>query len=753
MKKIILSTIVSTALLFGAYNSIGTDYDKAITKSFTEESTLEALNTVNMILAFMKDSRADKFINKGPYKALMKDDEKSGEAPKTGQSTTKVEELIPMTLNVTRDINTTNAPMVVNMWMDDSEGPNDSAMRIIGQMTVNKGVSTEYPLGDFTFHFGGFRLEANGDINTSAKIMSGVMDITKGANIGQAQVKYKNEFIEGPYTMPEELSLTINVNASDGNSDGDTTDDGEEKGNGVAYTKVMDWGEQGPTLKAYKLSLSNKYYKVQEVNATTDADIGAAVVKDKEIKIHKIFRYGLYHDDNGSKLTANSGFPIKDDLTKLKRGYIGYWGLWSEDNEITNGMDVIREGDSSSPTYTVVMAPGKLKKYTKATTLMSNIHGSKLFFYNDTNNQQYILMWDENAGGGNGNYKILGAQNNYGEATTIASSGDYVFNTGGDDNSTNPLVINEWNGAWSEALQANIPVDATYTNATLVSYHKEEVVAPNTDLNLINFGREIINPNMDVNDLNNTARITADQNSSVIGNQYLFDSTNLILKDVNRSNATVELANGADFNNTNIDYWQWGAQMGPLLDSSLAQATDGTYNNSNYWDVEKDENIYYRWETGPNNWNKFTGIKNTNTNVMVNFDPPVTFNYEHTQAKDINDATDNAGFYSMQYDGFSLQVPWVHDGSNGWQPKINLKNGVQLTNGSTNYRVKILDEGLLIGDATDYAGSPALEIPDGNLSVSGVDHNATLILNMGDKPADANVTVIKGECVKADCSF
>ena len=54
MKKIILSTVASSVLLFGGtYSDMGTDYSNAMVHEHTEEPALEALETVNMILGFI----------------------------------------------------------------------------------------------------------------------------------------------------------------------------------------------------------------------------------------------------------------------------------------------------------------------------------------------------------------------------------------------------------------------------------------------------------------------------------------------------------------------------------------------------------------------------------------------------------------------------------------------------------------------------------------------------------------------------
>lgn len=727
MKKIVLIVLVGIVSCFGAYNTTGTDYDKALVRTYTEEDTLRALDTVNMILRFMKDSRADKFINKGPYKVMQKDDEKQGGA-QTGTGSTKTESLVPMTFNVTRDTSDETAPMIVKLWLDEDDGPGEKPQRIIGYMKVEKGVDSEYPMGKFTFHFAGFGIQSNGETNSSDNIMNGVLGADKGSSEGLALIQYENTMSEQGMDFIEAIKMEI---------------DGDNKGKG--FTNVIVWGENQPVQKKYKLTLDSRYYKVQELNSTTHENVGSEIIKDKQSKIIKTFRYGLYYDTNGSKVEMNSGFPIKDATGNY--GYAGYWGIWSQDDIMSDGTTVTKEGTSDS--YTVVAAPGKLKKYTRSSASMESIKNTKLYFWNQNDGQQYILSWDATLE----DYKILGIQNQYGEADASALVGitanEYLFTNDYNGSGAGKLQINEWSNAWSEALQASIKVDSTITNTSSISFHKEEVVIPDTNLTLVNFGWEVINPDMNISDLNNTASIRFEDNNSIIGGAYQYNVDNLVLIDLNRSQQAVVFADGANFNNTTYERWQYGTQMGPLITADRASS----YNASNWWNVEQNEDVYYKWETGSQNWNKFTGLKDSNGDILT-FDPPKTFAYTHDSTKDANGDEDNGGLYSLQYDGYDLQIPWTFDeATNNWFPKINIKSATTLSDGSITYRIKALESGILIGE-TETEPSVTWISNDLNTSYDGVEHNLSLITNeTGVIVPDANVTVIKGKCLYEDCAM
>jgi hypothetical protein len=228
---------------------------------------------------------------------------------------------------------------------------------------------------------------------------------------------------------------------------------------------------------------------------------------------------------------------------------------------------------------------------------------------------------------------------------------------------------------------------------------------------------------------------------------YQFNASSLTLVDLNRSNSPVVFANNADFNNTTYQWWTYGTQMGPLLTMDRA----ANYNGSNWWEVEQNENVYYRWETGTRNWNKFTGLKN-GSNEILNFDPPMVFAYTHDSTKDTNGATNNGGLYSLKYDGYDLQIPWRYEASSGvWFPKINIKSGTNITDGTTTYRIKALESGILIGETS--SGPSSWPLNDLNTSYDGVEHNSSLISVTGHTVPDANVTVIKGKCLFRNCAM
>jgi hypothetical protein len=86
---------------------------------------------------------------------------------------------------------------------------------------------------------------------------------------------------------------------------------------------------------------------------------------------------------------------------------------------------------------------------------------------------------------------------------------------------------------------------------------------------------------------------------------------------------------------------QFGIQSGPLFDPDILNQTDpatgkpylqcdwmnqqGTYDVCS-WKAWNELPVFYTWETGPNNWNQFIGVKDSNGTFVI-FDTPLMVKY------------------------------------------------------------------------------------------------------------------------------
>jgi hypothetical protein len=770
MKKIILSSVASAVLLFGAYDTVGTDYSNTVVQEYTEEPALETLETVNMILGFIRDSKIDNFVNKGPYKALLKSNENGGGTSSGSGTSTKVEKLEPMTLNVTRNTTIANAPMIVKFWLDVSDGPDNMTMRVIGYINVEKGVSKEYPVGKLRLDFQGFPINTTtGETNSTAIMMKGAMILDKSNIAGRADVKYiEYEMGDNGWEEPNLLNMTYDVSV-DTNKDG-IVDDKDTQGKGEAFTHSLDYSNN--TMKSYEFTFSNDHYKIQDINTsivttrinpTTGEDIngyeliGTPICKSKTTFDKKVYQYRLYDKTTGEYKNVNGGFPIKK-VDSTKYGYIGYWGLWSENNEIKAGDRVIRDDDSKDTTeYTVFQTKGKLIKYTKSQLTMDKLNGNKISFGTyqvDDNGDMvsntdgnYILRWDKDAEV----FKVYGIETcdeNGCTLTAISSTGDVI------NLADAHLKIDDWSTGWNDALQTNVPIKTGLNNGDTVSYYAQEIVNPDANLTLVNFGNTIINPDMNLSvssSTNGYAPEAIDNNGTngVIGRTYLYDTTDGVLLDLNDSNKPVVIPTDTNWSNATSYNWQWGASIEPLLTSEQAN----NYNSSNYWDASQNETTYYKWETGLNNYNIVSGLKKPD-GTAITFDAPKNIQYTHTTDHDINgDSTHDGEMFMIHYDGNGLGLPWNYDSEKDtWMPTINIKSATVVGD----YVIKAIGLSDLPQEITGDCSGDITPIKDVNGSFaplnggsSMLDTNDSIIGSLIEfTPPDSNVTVIKGELIK-----
>ncbi|MHC4376576.1 MAG: hypothetical protein ACYS26_08265, partial [Planctomycetota bacterium] len=166
----------------------------------------------------------------------------------------------------------------------------------------------------------------------------------------------------------------------------------------------------------------------------------------------------------------------------------------------------------------------------------------------------------------------------------------------------------------------------------------------------------------------------------------------------------------------------WGMSSGPLLTAAAAASLNSVYDG---WSASE----FYIYETGHNDWNKFTALRDLER-ALVDFAQPMPFNYVHAQADDRNDdATYDGATFLLQYEGAGQLhgIPYEGVDLNGdsnpdrWYPVANLQDGTVLTDGQgTEYVVKALSIEQALSEDSGYAGTldvtqaATLALPDGS---------------------------------------
>jgi hypothetical protein len=676
-----------------AFDDAGTDYTNQEKEVWVDDT--DALDMVNSILGVCKETAYQSFVNQGPYKALVKpvsESEQSQGGSSTSSSTT--ESLMEVTLDVTRASN--SDPMIIKIWVEESDGPGDMPMLIRGYFEVSAGVSAQYPYGQMEAHFKSNALNPDGSEGDQLFTMA----MKVGAEAGDVVIQFVETGSDGGgnYQWDNKVRVVANETVTQGNA------------YVYEYENSVWDGEEEETL----------YYAFNE-NYLKEFDGVETDVLNKNDFEYIVYRYKLFRWDDGSKVTRNSGFPIQ--LAGGQNAYIGYYGLWAPYGTQTNDGDTVTRPDTGEE-YTLVKKGGKLKKHTKNQLTVSDLNGVEMSYWGQQDQIDYIITWDEN----DQKFKKIGYRNQENGQIIYYDPAEQVVI---DD-------MNEWTGAWCEALNAYLPLGRLYAgvdvpeSGDILSYHAEEVVNPGTlagDLTLYFWGFALNAPiDQDVIDGAPLAEGTYWQNPPV-EKTYTFDATNLVLKDADGN--PVIIGSGLDLSGS---MYTCGYNMMPLV------TTQGLMDPWN-------EDTYYSWETGQNEWNQYATVKDSYGDYEL-FDAPLRLTYAHATANDINgDATHNGKTFNLEYDGFELHIPWEFDNDAGeWRPMINLVDGTVLSSDVTDYVVKGIEVGLDMQGVADPSVADDLII-DETIEPPTLTYDASKTALVGDRPAGAELKVIKGELI------
>jgi len=638
-----------------AYNDSGTDYSAQEKQTWMEDGT-DALTMVNEILDLMGQTNYPDFVNYGPYKALVQMTEETGQSQGGATSTsTETEEYQEMTLNVTRASET--APMYVNIWLEEPDGPGETPMLIRGRFIVTREAGDGYPYGELEAHFKGNKLDSAGVVGTELFQMA----LSIGADTdGNVAIEYVEDMEEGEM-FQEQIRARIIANSD------------LSEGNAYVYNyEKMNHGdglqENEETLN---VAYNEDYFKVEEVG-------GATSVYDKNDLSHRVYRYKLFREDTGAAVTRSSGFPIQ--LSDGSHAYVGYHGLWAPYGVEVNDGDTVTRVDTDT-TYTVVKKRGVLRKHTAATITLAELEDVEMSYWN--NGTDAIIAWDGST------FNTIGTRNN--------ENGQIEYAAGA------AVTFEEWDGGWCESIRAWLPLGRLYkddngdattpTGASVIQYHNEQTINPGDaeDLTLY-FGEFVL-------DLPVTDAVLAgaqDAQNAFWQNRtlstYFFDASDLVLKENNAAGEEAVFPAGLTIpDNSN---YNWGYHMMPLVTNSAITV--------NTWWQAHDETTYYSWQTGNDEWQHFTTLQDADGNY-VEFDPPLRMTYTHTNANDANwstgdaDVANNGKKFNIEYNGFELHIPWAYDDSaDEWVPMFNLADATVLTAGGTNYVIKAVEEALIM---------------------------------------------------------
>lgn len=591
-------------------------YSTDAQSSHVEDATSQGIAQVNMITCFVTGMRPDAMVNKGNYVALVdkkkcdpnsRSDSSNSSSDNAGSSTPSYMSSI---VNSTRSSNTD--PMRVKTWVDQSE--KDFAATIFINTVASEAPSTANP-------YGIFRLDYCGKGSTGSCMMNGFLD---GSASGISYFETESGGGGGGGGGTNTTALRLMAASTD-------------SGSGALQMSQM--GQQ----VAYTFGYNDSYFRRSDgvsdecfSRLADDPDAGMSV-----------WRYGLYDASTGDRVTRQSGFPIEYAATdgKTYNGQMGYYGLWlppEAAGQVMSGASVqrVQYAPDQAPTktpYTLVKADGRLMKYTKKTRTLAAADKIKFnafvfdgtgFFDGAVGNAQYEMYWDDSAGA----FKVSGVM-------ACGTSGCQTQDIAGGEKTVPATFFAPQGGVrgWSQSLGGEMFIPLAGVTGTVdsssvdVIYRVQDLVYPAqmpsslyclrdcpTAATMASFfaqGSADASPFV-------AASYNRWQPAGVDGVvSYTTDSSAALLRD--GASAAVVFTDRSALQSR--PQYQSGIRTGRLF-TALADA-QCSGDASHYCDQKVDElDVYYQWETGPNQWNQFAAVKDS-AGVVVAFDAPLQVSY------------------------------------------------------------------------------------------------------------------------------
>lgn len=644
------------------------DYKTDPVRSFMFDESMEGLKLPNEILCYIDQLQAsdDTLLNGDPYLALVNETlcqkgQDSGGDP-NNQSTGQQLKFSKWYVESSRD--TDKDPQLIKAWFENTPEKEDDFDEVRMKINVDEGKSDANPFGVFDMNFVGY-------FNDNP-LMKGSLN-SETTDQGQAHVQLKL----GADAMGFGQQVNAYLNA-DGKS-------------GKAYSKKnetwTDRGQKHNVTKETRVAFNDQYYLTE-----LDTDNGTvSECHDRSDISTNVFQYNLY-DTDGKRFDRNGGFGIK--LTDGSYGWASYWGVWSQ-KDLKTG-DQVTRSDSVGGEYTVFSGPGRLVKHVKNDSTLGAFKGDHLNYWSMTGNSE--VVWD-----GSSLKKVaeVVCGNNGCQSTPITAE-------------TVEITAGQHLGFWKNGLgniDLVVPENGVLANATPLSYHTNDTVQLDDSL-LKNGDIEFkCYSNCIKTDLSESALNSGnvfEDSSNDPSTPYLYDFSADTMT-LSRNGQNIVIPDTMEISESSPNHWGVGSGAMILASESI----------DNVWEIYQADS-YYTWETGPNAWNRYVTLIDSD-NKVVSFDPPATCQY--------ND--DTHGLFMLNYMGAGqLQgIPFVENaddktGFSRWIPQFSIADGTELVCDGKTYLVKGISKEQTMNTtskshcadlSTDGIGAPDLTFTDPEL--------------------------------------
>ena len=709
------------------------DYKKDVTNTYVEERSTEGFNTVNEILCMVGQTKYDTMLNRGAYKAQIdsnqcssskSDASAAGQSSQNQSSSSSMPRYEMWTVESSRADN--DSPQIVKVWIHEDADEYEPAKVIFAKMEITEGKSDTNPYGIFTIHFRG-----GPAADLSQTMFKGTLKSERDADTGKVLLRFIENGTHGPSTESSAVTL-------------DRAIDGTSGAGSLLMSRTEDQGGT-PVERGGSFNISYNSAKFLRKDKNTSAEICLSRTSFNE----SAWRYGVYESD-GARVARNSGFPIQKGGAY---GWVGYWGLWLPTGVTVNNGDTVNKHDYSTNTdtpYTVLKAGGKLKKHTRQTMALGDIKNIPLNWgvcegMGSCSNFQVVwsgTSFQTIAQQDTSNYTWTSitptpldlSALNWGELNFYSQSlgGQVRVKLNTDPASTDPHCL--YDSGRYDCSAAGI-----VTNSTPLVFYAEDILYP-TDSIPATFACFDNCPNAGAAGVDTTNPFfTPDPTTP---RNYTFDTTTMLLK--YEGNAVVQ--------NAAIPSQSWGVMTGAMFEPTTANLDllkcDWDPSQTCGWKAWSELPVFYTWETGLNDWNKFTVLQDAGGTVLK-FDPPLQITYIHSQTdSSAPDYKYNGSKFFLEYAGFGnlqgipgkcvnmdtgLETDCSSGGDNSiqWVAAFTIPNGATASDGTNTYYIKALEKSQRMKQ--DPAGCSAL-------SASLVSYTLPTIAdwvdpNIGDEPS------------------
>lgn len=647
----------------------GSDFNTDPTEIWTYDDSTGPLDFVNQILCYMGQTAADQMVNKGAYVALINEskcekgvNQSEGQQGAQNGSSSRNTEYSPWVVQSTRTSNT--APQIVHVWVPPL--PDDGGNEVIlVEFTITEGVSATNPYGLFTMNF------SSVDGSTEEVFWQGTL-VSVRDSTGRPQFTLFNtgEGFLGPWSE----AASVLLNDTSGTS-------------GAARTRYTWTDSSGPQEEAFNAAFNSSNFLRQLVGTVNP------VCTSRTSVTSKVHRYDIYHATDGGgatlgdKVRLNISFPFSYSISgQTYRASAGYHGVWLEDRSASPVGRTIRRSDGVQYVFDSFTS-GKLERSAAEDRYLADLESDEMYwsyFDPDFGDVVWLVRVMDQGDG-------LDLWVTHYVYETFVDGQNVVEYVDVDDFSiTWTLPDLDVAHLWSDSMGELIyVVDSLLApSQRLVSNYVSEYVQTGSS----EFGSTTTKLYCYFGCPRGGLTATQAQNGDVYypywdssGNplgpyEYTFDRDNITLRD--DQNGAFVTATGTVLAGTDYSF---GISSGPMV---LDPIVDPNYPQDVYF-----QSNLFRWETGPNGWNRQAIIKRASDGRVVRFDAPKRFDYVFNAADERNGNPQNirsGRLMLLTYHGFGelLGFPWYQDDNGRWYRAVNLKDGTLLTDDDSEYVVK-----------------------------------------------------------------